>query len=133
MFDVTIRQAYATLGLDASSTTPDQLRSRFRTLIRLNHPDGKPSQEQVRANETTCAIVEACGLLRARGFAGVTARNSRADAGGPDPFAWFDEMQREYVRSSLLYVVSPAFAVRFALGAWTMGWEIMWAGPRKVK
>jgi len=66
-FEVTIGQAYDTLGLDASSTTPDQARSRFRDLIRSNHPDGKPSHEQARANETTCVTVEACTLLRTKG------------------------------------------------------------------
>jgi hypothetical protein len=142
---VTVPQAYATLGLDASSTAPDEARSRFRDLIRLNHPDGKPSHEQARANETTCAIVEACTLLRAEGFPRVTARNSTADASGlrneppapaepksADPFAWLDEMQRDCV-CTIVCVVSPAFGLRFALRAWTTAWEIMWAQPRKFK
>jgi len=142
---VTVAQAYATLGLDASSTAPDEVRSRFRDLIRLNHPDGKPSHEQARANETTYAIVEACTLLRAEGFPRMTARNRTADGSGlryeppapaepesADPFAWLDEMQRNCVRS-IVCVVSPAFGVRFAFAAWTTAWEIMWAMPRKFK
>ena len=142
---MTVQQAYATLGLDASSTAPDEVRSRFRDLIRLNHPDGKPSHEQARANETTCAIVEACALLRLEGFPRVTARDWTADASGlryeppspaePEsagPFAWLDEMQRECVRS-IVCIVSPAFGVRFALGAWTTAWGIIWAQPRKFK
>ncbi len=141
---MTVRQAYATLGLDASST-PDEARSRFRDLIRLNHPDGKPSHEQARANETTCSIIEACTVLRAEEFSRTTARNWTADASGrrdeppaeaepesADPFAWLDEMQRECVRS-MVCVMSPAFGVRLALGAWTMAWEIMLAQPSKFK
>lgn len=142
---MTVPQAYATLGLDSSSTTPEEARSRFRNLIRLNHPDGKPSHEQARANETTCAIVEACTVLRAAGLPRAKARNGAADASGrryaqpplaepesADPFAWLDEMQRECVRS-IVCVMSPAFGVGLALGAWTMAWEIMWAQPRKFK
>jgi hypothetical protein len=140
---VTIGQAYDTLGLDASSTTPDEARSRFRELIRSNHPDGKPSHEQARANETTRVIVEACSLLRTQGFPRVMAR---ADARGlryerqtaaeplsADPLAWVDEVLRESVRSYLVGVVSLAFGVRFALGAWTMGWQILRHDVRNFK
>jgi hypothetical protein len=103
--DVTIGQAYDTLGLDASSTTPDEARSRFRDLIRSNHPDGKPSHEQARANETTRVIVEACTLLRTKGFPRLMAPNRAADLSAPryersateepestDPLAWLDEV-----------------------------------------
>jgi hypothetical protein len=143
---VTIGQAYDTLGLDASSTTPDEARSRFRDLIRSNHPDGKPSQEQVRANETTRVIVEACTLLRTKGFPRLVARNGAADLGAlryersaavepqsADPLAWLDEVWRECVCSNLVCLVSPAFGVRFALDAWTMGWAIMWGDLRIFK
>jgi hypothetical protein len=136
---VTIGQAYDTLGLDASSTTPEEARSRFRDLIRLNHPDGKPSQEQSRANETTRVIVEACTLLRTKGFPRLMARNRAADlsaaryersaAAEPqsaDPLAWLDDVWRECVSINPACLVSPAFGVRFALDAWTMGWAIMW-------
>src|SRR5450631_3811834 len=78
-FAVTIGQAYDTLGLDASSTTPDEARSRFRDLIRSNHPDGKPSHEEALANETTRVIVEACTLLRTNGFPRLMTRNRAAD------------------------------------------------------
>jgi hypothetical protein len=138
-FDVTIGQAYDTLGLDASSTTPDEARSRFRDLIRSNHPDGKPSHEQARANETTRVIVEACTLLRTKGFPRLVARNGAADLSAPryersvavepqsaDPLAWLDEVWRECVCSNLVCLVSPAFGVRFALDAWTMGWAFLW-------
>jgi hypothetical protein len=73
-FEVTIGQAYDTLGLDASSTTPDEARLRFRDLIHLNHPDGKPSHEQALPNETTRVIFEACTLLRTKGFPRLMAR-----------------------------------------------------------
>jgi hypothetical protein len=143
---VTIGQAYDTLGLDASSTTPDETRSRFRDLIRSNHPDGKPSEEQVRANETTRVIVEACTLLRTKGFPRLVARNGATDLGAPryersaavepqsaDPLAWLDEVWRECVCSNLVCLVSPAFGVRLALDAWTMGWAIMWSDLRIFK
>jgi hypothetical protein len=143
---VTIGQAYDTLGLDASSTTPDEARSRFRDLIRSNHPDGKPSHEQARANETTRVIVEACTLLRTKGFPRLMARNRTADLSAPryersaavepesaDPLAWLDEVWRECVCSNLVCLLSPAFGVRLALDAWTMGWAIMWGDLRKFK
>ena len=143
---MTIRQAYDTLGLDASSTTPDEARSRFRDLIRSNHPDGKLSHEQAQANETTRVIVEACTLLRTQGFPRLMARNRAGDLSAPryersaavepqsaDPLAWLDEVWRECVSSNLICLVSPAFGVRFALGAWTMGWEIVWGDRRKFK
>jgi hypothetical protein len=136
---VTIGQAYDTLGLDASSTTPDEARSRFRDLIRSNHPDGKPSHEQARANEMTRVIVEACTLLRTKGFPRLMARNRAADLSAPryersaavepesaDPLAWLDEVWRECACSNLVCLVSPAFGVRSALDAWTKGWALMW-------
>jgi hypothetical protein len=135
-FDVTIGEAYDTLGLDASSTTPNQARSRFRELIRSNHPDGKPSHEQALANETTRVIVEACTLLRTKAFPLVAVSNRAADATGSRyereaaaehesayPHAWLDDVWGECIRSTLVFAMSPAFCVRFALGAWTMGWE----------
>jgi hypothetical protein len=134
-FQVTIREAYATLGLDASSTTPDEARSRFRELIRSNHPDGKPSHQQARANETTRVIVEACTLLRMQGFpreiAGAEARGLRyerqavSEPESADPLAWVDDVLRESLRSYLAGVVSLAFGVRIALGAWTIGYQMM--------
>jgi hypothetical protein len=132
-FDVTIGQAYDTLGLDAS-TTPDEARSRFRELIRSNHPDGKPSHEQARANETTRVIVEACTLLRTRGFPLVVVCNRTAEEPeSANPLAWLDEVWRECVRSNLICAMSPAFGVRFALGAWTMGWKTMFGKRGKFK
>jgi hypothetical protein len=142
-FDVTIREAYAALGLDASSTTPDEARSRFRELIRSNHPGGKPSHEQARANETTRITVEACTLLRTQGFPRVMARadasglrHERQTAAEPesaDPLAWVDVVLRESTCSYLVGVVSLAFGVRFALGAWAMGWQIMRRDVRNFK
>jgi hypothetical protein len=136
---VTIQQAYSVLGLDASSTTPDEVRLRFRELVRSNHPDGKPSYEQARANETTRLIVEACTLLRTQGFPRGMARSRSAAASGlryqrqaaaepqsADLFVWIDELWRECVCGDLVCVVSPAFGVRLTLGSWTLGWEIMW-------
>jgi hypothetical protein len=105
---VTIGEAYGLLGLDASSTTPDEAQGRFRDLIRANHPDGKPSREQARANETTRAIVEAYNLLRNEGFprlakAETTGSHYERQAAAPqqsaDPLAWVDEVWRESVRS----------------------------------
>ena len=142
---MTIRQAYDTLGLDASSTTPDEVRLRFRDLIRSNHPDGKPTHEQARANETILVIVEACTLLRTKGFPLEMVCNGTVDASrlryerpvaaeeSAEPFAWVDELWRACVRSNLVCVVSPAFGVRFALDAWTMGWETMWGKRRAFK
>jgi DnaJ domain len=143
-FDVTIGQAYDTLGLDASSTS-DEARSRFRELMRSNHPDGKPSHEQERANETTRVIVEACTLLRTKGFPLVVVCNGTAEASGSryerqaaaepesaDRLAWLD-VWRECVCSNLVCVMSPAFGVRFALGAWTMGWETVFGNRSKFK
>ena len=138
--DVTIREAYSVLGLEASSTA-DEVRLRFRELIRSNHPDGKPSYEQARANETTRAIVEACIVLRTQGFPRVVAGSRDTSASGlrcrqqtpaephsADIFVWFDELWRECVSSNLVCVVSPAFGVRLTLGAWATVWEIMWGG-----
>ncbi len=140
---MTVREAYAALGLDASSTTPDQARSRFRELIRSNHPDGKPSHQQARANETTRVIVEACSLLRMQGFPRVIGqptvggfRYERQAVGEPpsaDPLAWVDEVLRESIRSHLVGVVSLALAVRFALGVWAIGWQIMRRDGRNFK
>jgi hypothetical protein len=134
-FEVTIREAYVTLGLDASSTTPDEVRLRFRELVRSNHPDGKPSHQQARANETTRVIVEACALLRRQGFpreiAGTEARGLRyeqqavVEPASADPLAWVDDVLRESLRSYLTGVVSLSFGVRFALGAWTIGYQMM--------
>jgi hypothetical protein len=143
--DVTIRDAYSVLGLDASST-PDEVRLRFRELIRSNHPDGKPSYEQARASETTRAIVEACALLRTQGFPRVVTGSCSAAAGGlryrrqtpaephsADLFAWIDELWRECVCSNLVCVASPVFGVRLTLGGWAMVWEIMWGGRSIVR
>ena len=128
---MTIGQAYDTLGLGSSSTTPDEVRWRFRDLIRSNHPDGKPSREQARANETTRVIVEACTLLRTNGFPRLVARNGAADLRAPryersaavepqsaDPFAWLDEVWCECVRSNLVCLVLPAFDSRWTRGRW---------------
>jgi hypothetical protein len=139
---VTIGEAYATLGLDASSTTPDEARSRFRDLIRSSHPDGLPSHEQARANETTRVIVEACTLLRTEGFPRVARadasglryeRQAAAEPGSVDPLSWVDEIWRQSVRSYLVGVVSLAFGVRFALSAWPMGPENMRGDRRGFK
>jgi hypothetical protein len=136
---VTIRQAYSVLGLDPSTTTPDEIRLRFRELVRSNHPDGKPSHEQAQANERTRAIVEACSFLRAQGLLRETTRPRSAAPGGlswrqattaepliADIFGWIDELWRECLGANLGYVVSPLFGVRLALAAWEMGCEIMW-------
>jgi hypothetical protein len=143
--DVTISEAYATLGLDASSTTPDEARSRFRDLIRSNHPDGKPSHEHAQANDTTRVIVEACVVLRAAGFLHVMAGNRTADAGGrrnerttdeahsSELYAWLDELWRECFRGNLICFAPPLFSIRFSLEAWTMGWEIMSCDPTRFK
>jgi hypothetical protein len=140
---MTIGQAYGTLGLDASSTTPDEARSRFRDLIRLHHPDGKPSGEQALANEATRVIVEACTLLRMTGFPRPATGSSGAETSGPryeratvsepqsaDPVAWVDDVWRECIRGNLGDIASPAFTVRCALGAWTVGWQFIWGGCR---
>jgi hypothetical protein len=127
---VTIQQAYATLGLDASSTTPDQAHSRFRDLIRSNHPDARPFHEQARASETTRDIVEACTLLRSKGFPRVMACKG-AEPQSADALAWLDELWCDSVRSNLVFVMSGAFGVRFVLGACAMGCDIMWGARRK--
>jgi hypothetical protein len=145
VFAVTIRQAYSVLGLDASSTTPDEIRLRFRELIRLNHPDGRPSHEQAGANERTRAIVEACSLLRTQELLRETsARRSSADAGfrrraetSQEPtfaevFGWIDELWRECLSGNLVYAASPAFGLRVTLGAWAIGWELMWGAGSSV-
>jgi len=131
---VTVKEAYGALGLDPSSTTPDEVRLRFRELIRLNHPDAKPPHEQQRANETTRRLVEACALLRVQGFPRVLGR---ADTGGlryepqavaepgADPLTWLDDAMRESVQSYLAGVASIAFGIRLAFGMMTMGWQIM--------
>jgi curved DNA-binding protein CbpA len=139
---MTIREAYAVLGLDASSATPDEARSRFRQLIRSNHPDGKPTPDRAQANETTRTIVEACTLLRVQGFPRLTL-TAFADSRGPhyqrqavaepesaDPLAWVDDALRESVHSCLVGVVSLTFGVRFMLGAWTIGYQMMQRGAR---
>jgi hypothetical protein len=109
---VTIGEAYALLGLDVSSAIPDEVRERFRVLIRANHPDGKPSHQQALANETTRAIVEAYTLLCNEGFPRLLGSKRAVDATGPrykrhaasqaestDPLAWVDEVWRESVRN----------------------------------
>jgi hypothetical protein len=131
--DVTIRQAYSVLGLDPASTTPIEVRLRFRELIRTHHPDGKLSNEQAQANETTRLIIEACSLLRTQGFPRGMARSRSAAASGlryqrqataepqsaesADRFAWIDELWRECVCGNLVCVVAPAFSLRLTLGA----------------
>jgi curved DNA-binding protein CbpA len=143
---VTIGEAYAALGLDPSTATPDEARSRFRDLIRSNHPDGKPSHEQARANEKTRLIVEACALLRSEGFPRVMAgrhhtpepnglcyhRPSPGEAASADPFTWFDEMWRECAPVNLGGAASLGLqSVRVALGAWTIGWQLVYGVKRK--
>jgi hypothetical protein len=131
---VTVEQAYGTLGLDASSTTPDAARSRFRELIRLHHPDGKPSFEQARANESTRVIVEACALLRMRGFPGTAVVNGAASVTEPaDPLAWVDDFWRECAHGNLGYIASPAFTVRCAFGAWAMCWQLIWGKQNTIQ
>ncbi len=141
---MTIAQAYATLGLDAFSVTPDTARSRFRYLIRSNHPDGKPPHEQALANEKTLAIIEACVLLRKSGFlgagmcgrAGVVDRfgAERMAASGPqlaDPLEWLDDVWRECVRGNVTAFASPLMSVALVWSAWATGWPFMEGRRRK--
>lgn len=140
---MTVPEAYAALGLDPSSTTPDDARSRFRELIRSNHPDGRPSHERAHANEATRVIVEACTLLRVQGFPRITAcahtgglryeRQAVGEAPSADPLAWVDDVLRESLRGYLVGVVSLAFGFQYLLGAWTMGYRITRRDPRKFK
>jgi len=141
---VTIADAYSALGLDASSATPEQARTRFRDLIRANHPDGKPSHEQVQANEATRLLVEAYTSLRREGFPRVVARKRKQDASGPDyerqaapepepadPLAWLDETWRENVRRSPPEVAIAKAILRafwWAIG----GAALAWLGVRVV-
>lgn len=135
---MTIRQAYSVLGLDPLSTSSDEIRLRFRELVRSNHPDGKPSHEQAQANERTRAIVEACSFLRAQGVLREATRPRGAAAGGvrwrqettaepliADIFGWVDELWRECVGANMAYVVSPLFGVRLTLAAWAASCEFM--------
>jgi hypothetical protein len=128
---VTAREAYAALGLDASATTPDQARSRFRELVRAHHPDGKPSHEQAGANEATRTLIEACTLLRTQGFPRITSYANAgalryecqavAEPASADPLAWLDDAMRESIRTYLVGVMTLTFGVQFMFGAWTMG------------
>ncbi len=107
---MTIAEAYGALGLDAFTTTPEQVRIRFRDLIRANHPDKKPSHEEAQANEATRTIVEAYTLLREDGFPRATTHRRNYTAGtkahyerqaapeSADPLAWLDDVWRESVR-----------------------------------
>jgi hypothetical protein len=132
---MTVREAYAALGLDPSSTTPPDVRSRFRELIHSNHPDGKPSHEQAEANEATRVIVEACTLLRRQGIPRITAgaagaafhyeKQAVAEAASADPLAWVDEVLRESLRGYVAGVMSLTFGVHYLLSAWTFGYRIM--------
>ncbi len=142
---MTIPEAYATLGLDASSTSPDEARSRFRELIRSNHPDGRPSHEQAQANEVTRVIVEACVVLRAAGFLRVTAGRSCADSGAryekrvsdgansAELHAWADELWRQCAGAQLIWFTSSLCCIGFSLNTLTMGWEIMSRNPTRFK
>ncbi|MGD0471849.1 MAG: hypothetical protein ABSB70_01365 [Candidatus Velthaea sp.] len=140
---MTIAEAYGALGLDASKATPDQVRSRFRELIRLNHPDGKPANERAHANEVTRVIVEACKLLRVEGVPRITActqagglryeRQAVAEPACADPLAWVDDVLRESLRGYLVGVVSLAFSFQFVLGTWAMGYRIMRNDTRSFK
>jgi hypothetical protein len=140
---VTVREAYTALGLDATSTTPDEVRSRFRDLIRSHHPDGKPSHEQADANDATRVIVEACALLRLQGFPRITAcantgglryeRQAVGESASADPLVWVDDVLRESLRGYLAGVVSLAFGFQFMLGAWTMSYRIVRRDVRNFK
>ena len=140
---MTVREAYAALGLDESNATPDQVRSRFRELIRSNHPDGKPPHERAQANEATRVIVEACTLLRVEGVPRITAcaqsgglryePQAVAESASADPLAWVDDVLRESLRGYLVGVASLAFSFQFVLGAWTMGYRIMRSDARRFK
>jgi hypothetical protein len=134
------------LGLDPASTTHNEVRLRFRELIRSHHPDGKLSYEQARANETTRLIIEACSLLRPQGFPREMARSRSAAASGlrsqrqaavepqsADLFAWIDDLWREGVCGNLVCFVTPAFTVRLTLGAWALGWKILWGDRSFVR
>ncbi len=111
---MTIRQAYAALGLDGTSAAPGDVRVRFRDLVRAHHPDRAPPGEQERANETTRLLVEAYSVLRRSGYPRVPRASREGTAAGEavldepqppvevgaaDPLAWVDEVWRESVRT----------------------------------
>ena len=139
---MTIGQAYATLGLDASSATPDAARTRFRDLIRSNHPDGKPTHEQALANEKTRTLIEACTLLRLNGFLSSacggrgqvgSSRLGRVPATGRepvDPFAWLDDVWRECVRGNVAGLASPLVSVGLVWHAWAVGCALLYGRRR---
>ena len=57
-------EAYALLGLDPRHANADDVRARFRTLVRAHHPDTAGPERAAQANETTRRLVEAYALLR---------------------------------------------------------------------
>jgi hypothetical protein len=103
---VTVVEAYDVLGLDGARASADEIRARFRDLIRANHPDRAPLDQKARANEVTRTLVEAYALLRERGYprvdrtAGTWSYEPQEEpmASTADPFAWVEELWRDGVR-----------------------------------
>ncbi len=139
---MTVREAYKTLGLDPTSATPEDARTRFRALIRAHHPDGKPADDQARANELTRTIIEACAVLRAHGMLRVGGAPARAaasaasgtaagrDGGLDDSFGWIDDLFREFARGNAMSVMWPAVGMLVSFDVWMAGWGFG-ATPRK--
>jgi hypothetical protein len=100
---LTIEEAYGALGLDGTRTSANDTRARFRALVRAQHPDGKPADEQARATEATRRIIEAFALLRAAGFPPVARRAARIprapehEVEPDDQLSWLDDVWREDV------------------------------------
>ena len=61
---MTTGEAYAVLGLDPARASADDVRARFRTLVRANHPDRAAPERVTQANEATRRLVEAYAVLR---------------------------------------------------------------------
>jgi hypothetical protein len=117
---MTTLQAYSVLGLELSAT-PDEIRLRFWDLMRSNHPDVKPSHEQILANEKTLIIIQACRSIQAQNMKPSLSYRYR-DHRLSDSFTWIDEVWNECIDMSL---VCPAFGIRMMFGAWAMGWNFM--------
>ena len=105
---MTQREAYAVLDLDPARANADDVRIRFRTLVRTHHPDFAVPERQAQANEATRRLVEAYAVLRDPAREPLVARDDDLEAWVADAWQDMEPVRRrpsERVAAALAIVV----------------------------